>query len=130
MLIRPLASAAVVIALLAGCAGGNAGSSISTIPQSLSGAAAQSTAVKPDSTSHREIVFTIRAAKSIQIGNGNDFYSQQNDCMTSRILKSIKYFDYSIWTLSPGNTNGRCTVRFTDNVNGDKVVLTVINKSN
>jgi hypothetical protein len=57
----------------------------------------------------------------------HDQYSETDTCTGKA---TAQYFDYGIWTITPGTTNGKCVITFKDTVNGGTAKMKVINKSN
>jgi hypothetical protein len=56
-----------------------------------------------------------------------DQYSETDNC---KGIATAQYFDYGIWTITPGTKNAKCTITFKDTVNGGTAKMKVINKSN
>jgi hypothetical protein len=141
MLNRPLlvtaVSAGLLATLLSACGGS---SSTPPAPQNNMGSGIYNPTGAGLSTdvihAHPAATLTVKPAKmtfksmkeqQAQLTPNTDFYSQKNGCVHKHILKSVKYFDYGIFYITPGNTKGTCTVTFTDTVTKATAKMTVVN---
>jgi hypothetical protein len=131
---RLLFSAAAVTfaALLGGCAGGASPSTSGAVPLGDQGSASAMSAQMLGAGSKLKVTpttmtFTTRKHQQATLSPNTDFYTQKNTCVKKHILKSVTYFDYGIWTVTPGATKGNCSVTFTDTVTGGMATMKVIN---
>jgi hypothetical protein len=74
-----------------------------------------------------KMTFTTKKEQQAQLTPNTDFYSQTNTC--KKIVKSIKYFDYGIFYITPGVKKATCVVTFTDTVTKATAKMTVVNDS-
>ncbi len=143
MLNRPLlvtaVSAGLLATLLSACGGSsstpptlqnNMGSGIynpntpSVSTDAIHAHPASTLTVKPT-----KMTFKNMQEQQAQLSPNTDFYSQKNGCVHKHILKSVKYFDYGIFYITPGKTKGTCTVTFTDTVTKATAKMTVVNNA-
>jgi hypothetical protein len=84
--------------------------------------AARLLTVKP-----KAMTFTKHKTRDAHMNPNTDTYSETDNCSG---IASAKYFAYGIWMITPGNTNGQCTITFKDKVNGGTAPMKVTNNSN
>lgn len=78
--------------------------------------------VKPTS-----MTFKKHKTQQAYMSPNRDQYSETDNC---KGIATAQYFDYGIWTITPGTKNAKCTITFKDTVNGGTAKMKVINKSN
>jgi hypothetical protein len=135
MFIRTLsvtAAVAVSATLLAACSGGSSLSPAVT-PNSSGTLGTQAILGRPASTLSvmpTTMTLTNKMQTVAQLSPNTDFYSQKNSCVHKHIVKSIKYFDYGMYYIIAGRTNGTCSVTFTDTITKATAKMTVVNEAN
>jgi hypothetical protein len=74
-----------------------------------------------------KMTFTTKKKQEAQLVPNTDFYSQTNTC--KKIVRSVKYFSYGIYYVTPGLKKATCVITFTDTVTKATAKMTVVNNS-
>lgn len=75
----------------------------------------------------KSMTFKKHKTQQAYMSPNRDQYSETDNCTG---IATAQYFDYGIWTITPGTKNGKCAITFKDTVNGGTAKMKVINKSN
>jgi hypothetical protein len=116
--------AALLVILVSGCGGSP------SAPQPFAGPLSASLANRAGATLQVDpptMTFVKKESQNAQLTPNTDAYSEKNTCVKKRILKSVKYYAYGIFSVTPGKTPGTCVVTFTDALNKSTAQMTVVN---
>jgi len=132
-------SATALATLLAACGGGSSAPATSAgsgammqLPPASGGDSTQSLHIAAAGLTVKPTTMTFKNSteQQAQLTPNTDFYSETNTCVKKHILKSVKYFSYGIYEVTPGKTNGDCSVTFTDTTSKAKATMKVVNSAN